>query len=56
MLNVIDDMLPQPNWPADHPPKVAALLEALDSTEGIDIVKLCWSTGIVLGVKHCRST
>ena len=51
-LYVIDDMLPQANWPADHPPKVATLLATLDATHGIDIVKLSWSTGVVIGVKH----
>jgi predicted O-methyltransferase YrrM len=25
-LYVVDDMLPQPNWPTDHSPKVASLL------------------------------
>jgi predicted O-methyltransferase YrrM len=51
-LYVIDDLLPQPNWPADHPPKVAALLAMLDDTESIDIVKLSWLTGVVVGVKR----
>jgi len=51
-IYVIDDMLPQPNWPADHPPKVATLLATLDGVEGIDIAKLSWSTGVVIGVKR----
>ncbi len=29
-LYVIDDMLPQPNWPDDHAPKVAELIAALE--------------------------
>jgi predicted O-methyltransferase YrrM len=50
-IYVIDDMLPQPNWSADHPPKVAALLQTLDALDGFEIAKLSWSTGIVLAVK-----
>jgi predicted O-methyltransferase YrrM len=50
-IYVIDDMLPQPNWPADHPPKVAALLQTLDALDDFEIAKLSWSTGIVLAVK-----
>jgi len=48
---IIDDMLPQPNWPADHQPKVAALLQTLDALDDFEIAKLSWSTGIVLAVK-----
>ena len=51
-LYVIDDMLPQPNWPPDHSTRVAALLATLDDTESIDTVKLSWSTGVVIGVKR----
>ena len=50
-IYVIDDMLPQPNWPQDHPPKVAALVQTLDALEEFEIAKLSWSTGIVLAVK-----
>jgi predicted O-methyltransferase YrrM len=50
-MYVIDDMLPQSNWPADHAPKVDALLAALDATAGIDTVRLSWSTGVVIAVK-----
>jgi len=50
-IYVIDDMLPQPNWPADHAPKVAALLQTLDAVDDFEIAKLSWSTGIVLAVK-----
>ncbi|MBT5926789.1 MAG: SAM-dependent methyltransferase, partial [Verrucomicrobia bacterium] len=49
---VIDDMLPQPNWPEDHPPKVAALLNTIDALEGYHLTRLCWSTGIILVVKE----
>src|ERR1044071_4764335 len=32
-LYVIDDLLPQPNWPADHAPKVPRLVEALEARQ-----------------------
>lgn len=51
-IYLIDDMLPRPNWPPDHAPKVAALLDALEGIEGLDMAKLTWSTGIVICVKQ----
>lgn len=51
-LYVVDDMLPQPNWPADHPPKVAALFDALAGLSGFAVTRLDWSTGLVLAVRH----
>ena len=51
-IYIIDDMLPQPNWPPDHAPNVTALLERLDRQPGFDVVKLAWSTGVVLCAKH----
>jgi predicted O-methyltransferase YrrM len=50
-IYVIDDMLPQPAWPPNHAPNVSRLLDTLDRVEGLEIVKLTWSTGIVLAVK-----
>ena len=49
---VIDDMLPQPNWPHDHPTKVTALLKSLENLDGYQMTSLCWSSGIVLLVKE----
>ncbi len=47
---VLDDMLPQPNWPKDHPPKVESLLRTLDAlpSRTFSVTKLCWGTGHVL--------
>lgn len=50
-IYVIDDMLPQPAWPPNHAPNVARLLDTLEQLEGLEIVRLTWSTGIVLAVK-----
>jgi predicted O-methyltransferase YrrM len=50
-IYVIDDMLPQPAWPPNHAPSVARLLDTLAQLESLEIVRLTWSTGIVLAVK-----
>ena len=50
-LYVIDDMLPQPNWPKDHPPKVKDLLDFLDEHPDFFVTRLGWSTGVVVAVK-----
>ncbi len=47
-IYIIDDMLPQPNWPADHPPKVEKLIQELESRDDLFITKLNWSTGIIV--------
>ena len=48
---IIDDMLPQPNWPEGHDAKAIALLATLDARKDLWITKQCWATGIVLAVK-----
>lgn len=48
---IVDDMLPQKNWPEDHKPKVEKLIKKLDALKGFHITKLCWSTGIIIVTK-----
>src|SRR4026208_797507 len=48
---IIDDMLPQPNWPLGHDEKVEGLMDKLDERNDLVITKLNWSTGIVIAVK-----
>jgi predicted O-methyltransferase YrrM len=50
-LYVIDDLLPQANWPEDHPPKVANLIAMLEQRPDLHLTKLNWSTGILLATK-----
>lgn len=47
-LYVIDDMLPQPNWPEGHADKAAALLDTLSALPGFHTTRLDWATGMVL--------
>jgi predicted O-methyltransferase YrrM len=48
---IIDDMLPQQNWPEGHANKVTDLLAYLDSRDDLTVTKLGWATGIVIITK-----
>jgi predicted O-methyltransferase YrrM len=48
---IIDDMLPQPNWPPGHDEKVKNLTSKLEDRNDLVITKLNWSTGIIIAVK-----
>ncbi|MGH1487588.1 MAG: O-methyltransferase [Cellvibrionaceae bacterium] len=49
---LIDDMLPQENWPDNHDKKADALINYLESRPDFTITKMCWSTGIIICVKN----
>ncbi|GAB2778417.1 hypothetical protein GCM10027275_22250 [Rhabdobacter roseus] len=51
-LYLIDDMLPQPNWPEGHAEKATRLLRALDQRPDLWLTRQVWATGIVMGVKR----
>jgi predicted O-methyltransferase YrrM len=48
---IIDDMLPQPNWPEGHDVKARNLIAYLDSRNDLVLTKQVWATGIILAVK-----
>jgi predicted O-methyltransferase YrrM len=48
---VIDDMMPQTNWPAGHAEKVETFIHMLDSRKDLILTKMNWSTGIIIAVK-----
>jgi len=48
---IIDDMLPQPNWPAGHNERVNGLIKNIDERNDLVITKMNWSTGIMIVVK-----
>jgi len=50
-LYIVDDMLPQPNWPAGHDEKVERLVDRLEHRDDLVITKQGWATGIVVAVK-----
>jgi predicted O-methyltransferase YrrM len=49
---VIDDLHPQPNWPADHAPKIPTLVRALAGRADLVLWPIDWDTGVVVAVKR----
>ena len=50
-IYIIDDMLPQQNWPTGHAEKATKLIEYLDSRDDLILTKMGWATGIVIITK-----
>ena len=50
-LYIIDDMLPQPNWPDGHQEKAINLASILENREDLFVTKQRWATGIIIAVK-----
>lgn len=50
-LYIIDDMLPQTNWPNGHHEKALNLIDYLEKREDIFLTKQVWATGIIVAVK-----
>ncbi|WP_122952155.1 O-methyltransferase [Bathymodiolus thermophilus thioautotrophic gill symbiont] len=50
-IYLIDDMLPQENWPEGHNIKADNLIQYLENREDFNCVKLNWSTGIIICTK-----
>ncbi len=48
---IIDDMLPQPNWPDGHHQKATDLVQYLEKREDLLLVKQEWASGIIVAVK-----
>jgi predicted O-methyltransferase YrrM len=49
---VVDDMLPQPNWPEGHGEKASTLLECLAADQRFVMLPLVWSSGILVLVRR----
>ncbi len=47
---VIDDMLPQANWPDGHAVKVQALIADLEARPDLEMTQMAWASGIVIAV------
>ena len=48
---IIDDMLPQSNWPDGHQEKAIKLINYLETREDLLLAKQVWATGIIIAVK-----
>jgi predicted O-methyltransferase YrrM len=51
-IYVVDDMLPQPNWPQGHDLKATALIASLEQRDDVVLTKLAWASGLVIAVKR----
>jgi predicted O-methyltransferase YrrM len=51
-IYIIDDMLPQPNWPEGHQEKAWKLIEDLEKREDLVLTKQNWASGLVVAVKR----
>lgn len=50
-MYVIDDMLPQSNWPEGHEAKATRLISILENRPDLLLTKMEWSTGVIVAVK-----
>lgn len=50
-MYIIDDMLPQENWPEGHAEKALHLEKYLERRTDLKLTKLNWATGIIIAVK-----
>ena len=51
-LYIIDDMLPQPNWPEGHDERATRLTTYLETRDDLILTKQNWATGIIIAVKR----
>ena len=50
-IYIIDDMLPQPNWPEGHHEKADRLVIELEARADLHLTKLAWATGIIIAAR-----
>ena len=49
---VVDDMLPQPNWPEGHEAHARRLVADLEGRPELALTKLAWSTGLIVATRR----
>ena len=50
-LYIIDDLLPQKNWPNGHGSKVPELVHEIESKQNIKSVRISWASGLMVATK-----
>ena len=50
-IYIVDDMLPQSNWPDGHAPRVLALVETLAAHPDFETTPMAWASGLVAAVR-----
>ena len=53
-LYVVDDLLPQPNWPEGHGPRIEPLLADIEATPGLICVRLAWASGLAVVARRAE--
>ena len=51
-LYIIDDMLPQDNWPEGHQEKANQLVNTLEQRKDLILTKQDWASGIIIATKR----
>ena len=51
-LYIVDDMIPQENWPEGHLQKAIKFVDYLDARADLFVTKQHWATGIMVAVKR----
>lgn len=54
-IYVIDDLLPQSNWPEGHASKVPILIDSIERRREFVSVRLAWASGLMLVVRKGAS-
>lgn len=52
-IYIIDDLLPQENWPEGHAPKIPRLMQDLEGRKNLVSTRMNWASGLMLVVKLC---
>lgn len=52
---VVDDLLPQSSWPEGHAPKVAQLIKELEGQDDFVVLKMAWSSGLLIATRRAQS-
>jgi len=50
-IYIVDDLLPQPNWPDGHAAKVPPLIDAIERFPGLTTVRMDWASGLLIAVR-----
>jgi predicted O-methyltransferase YrrM len=51
-IYIVDDLHPQPNWPANHAPRVEEFLASFEQQSNFNVTHFDWSTGLLMAVKR----
>lgn len=51
-LYVVDDLLPQPTWPTDHPSRVDRFLTEITTEADLAVTAMSWGSGLVVASRR----